>query len=54
MKSNKKIVFLLKKDEDKALLAQEARDLKDWKKTVGSEWLQDMRSIINYAFVLFL
>ena len=45
---------LVKKDEDRALLAQEANDLKDWKKTVGREWLQDMRSLINYAFVLFL
>ena len=45
---------LVKKDEDEARLAQEKKDIKDWKKTVGNEWLQDMRFIINYASILFI
>ena len=46
--------LLIEKDKVKARLAQEKRDLKDWKKSVGREWLRDMRHTINYACVLFL
>ena len=46
--------LLVKMDEDEARLAQEKRDIKAWKKTVGREWLHDMRFIINYACILFL
>ena len=46
--------LIIKQEEDKTRLTQERRDLKNWKKTVGREWLHEMRHIINYAFVLFL
>ena len=47
-------LLLVEKDEEEERIAQEKRDTKIWKKTVGREWLHEMRHIINYAFVLFL
>ena len=46
--------LLVKKDEDEKRFAEEKRDIKAWKKTVGMKWLHEMRHIINYACILFL